>query len=83
MELSDSQISTFQALRILIEQAESRSRELRQVVDRIVELSPEDKGIQDLDQFVDVLLVKLSAASMRATKPPVPRASGRSNISRL
>jgi hypothetical protein len=33
-----------------------------------VELSPMDKGIQDLDQFVDVLLVKLSAASIRAAK---------------
>jgi hypothetical protein len=68
MKTPDSEISTFQALRNLIEQAEGRSRELRQVVDRIVELSPMDKGIQDLDQFVDVLLVKLSAASIRAAK---------------
>jgi hypothetical protein len=33
-----------------------------------VEILPKDKGIQDLDQFVDVLLVKLSAASIRAAK---------------
>ena len=66
---SDSPLNDHLALRSLIEQAQSRSRELRQVVDRIVELSPLDKGIQDLDQFVDVLLVKLSAASIRAAKP--------------
>jgi hypothetical protein len=83
MEIPDSQLSTFQTLRILIEQAESCSRELRQVLDRIVELCPKDKGIQDLDQFVDVLLVKLSAASMRAAKPPVPGVRGRSDINRL
>ena len=55
-----------------MEQAESRSRELRQIVDRIVELSPKDKGIQDLDQFVDVLLVKLSAASIRSARSGAP-----------
>jgi hypothetical protein len=66
MEISDSQLKDYQTLRTLIEQAASRSRELRQVVDRIVEISPKDKGIQDLDQFVDVLMTKLSAASIRA-----------------
>jgi hypothetical protein len=69
MEIADSRPDDYQTLRALIAQAESRSRELRQVVDRIVEFSPMDKGIQDLDQFVDVLLVKLSAASIRAAKP--------------
>jgi hypothetical protein len=38
-----------------------------------VELSPKDKELQDLDQFVDVLLVKLSAAydayGIRASSP--------------
>ena len=33
-----------------------------------MELSPKDKGIRDLDQLMDVLLVKLSAASIRAAK---------------
>ena len=66
---SDSLPDECRTLRALIEEAETRSRELRQVVDRIVEFSPMDKGIQDLDQFVDVLLVKLSAASIRAAKP--------------
>jgi hypothetical protein len=65
---SDSPQNHHQALRTLIDQAEAGSRELRQIVDRIVEILPKDKGIQDLDQFVDVLLAKLSAASIRAAK---------------
>jgi hypothetical protein len=68
MANSDSPQDHQQALRSLIDQAETRSRELRQIVDRIVEILPTDKGIQDLDQFVDVLLVKLSAASIRAAR---------------
>jgi ribosomal protein L17 len=73
MSTSDLQLGQSQMLHALIEQAESRTRELRQVVDRIVELSPKDKGIQDLDQFVDVLLVKLSAASTRVARVTQPR----------
>ena len=68
MATSDSSQSNQQALRTLIDQAETGSRALRQIVDRIVEILPKDKGIQDLDQFVDVLLVKISAASIRASK---------------
>jgi hypothetical protein len=60
-------------LAALLKQAENRAAELRQIVDRIVELSPRDKGIQDLDQFVDVLLVKLSATSIRISKANRPR----------
>lgn len=71
MGSSYSRLKESQTFRNLIEQAESRSRELRQIVDRIVELSPKNKGIQDLDQFVDVLLVKLSAASIRAARSGV------------
>jgi hypothetical protein len=70
---SDSRLSECDALQALIGQAENQSRELRQTVDRIVELSPEDRAIQDLDQFVDVLLVKLSAAQMRSAKTPHQR----------
>jgi hypothetical protein len=77
MSTSDVQLGQSQMLRALIEQAESRTRELRQVVDRIVELSPKDKGIQDLDQFVDVLLVKLSAASIRVAGVTRPRRRNR------
>lgn len=54
--------------RTYIEEAASRSKELRQVTDRIVELRPDDKSIQKLDQIVDVLVVKLSALSIRATR---------------
>jgi hypothetical protein len=68
MASSDSPQNYHQALRTLIDQAENGSRELRQIVDRIVEILPKDKNIQDLDQFVDVLLVKLSATSIRAAK---------------
>jgi hypothetical protein len=77
MSTSDLQLGQSQTLHALIEQAESRTRELRQVVDRIVELSPKDKGIQDLDQFVDVLLVKLSAASTRVARVTQPRPRNR------
>ena len=38
------------------------------MTDRIVELRPDDKSIQKLDQIVDVLVVKLSALSIRATR---------------
>jgi hypothetical protein len=68
MESSDSPQDDRQALRTLIDQAETGAKALRQIVDRIVEILPKNKGIQDLDQFVDVLLVKLSAASIRASK---------------
>jgi hypothetical protein len=77
MSISDSRLDGYQMLRALIEQAESQSRQLRQIVDRIVELSPKDKGIQDLDQFVDVLLVKLVAASIRAAKSGASFPKGR------
>jgi hypothetical protein len=61
-----------------IEEAATRSKELRQVIDRIVELRPHDKSIQNLDQKVDVLVVKLSAVSIRAS-----RSSGKSVSARL
>jgi len=54
--------------RTYIEEAATRSKELRQVMDRIVELRPHDKSIQKLDQIVDVLVVKLSAVSIRAAR---------------
>jgi hypothetical protein len=72
MSNSDLQSAQSQTLRALIQEAESRSSELRQILDRIVELSPKDKGVQDLDQFVDVLLVKLSAASIRIARAKQP-----------
>jgi hypothetical protein len=59
-------------LRTYIEEAATRSMELRQVIDRIVELRPHDKSIQNLDQIADVLMAKLSALSIR-----VARSSGR------
>ena len=59
-----------------IEEAATRSKELRQVMDRIVELRPHDKSIQKLDQIVDVLVVKLSAVSIRATRSSGKPVSG-------
>jgi hypothetical protein len=58
------------ALRTCIEEAADRSTELRHAIDRIVEVWPNDKFIQELDQLVDVLMAKLSAASIRASRPP-------------
>lgn len=58
--------------RAYIEEAAHRSLELRQVIDRIVELRPHDKSIHSLDQIADVLMAKLSALSIRGA-----RSSGR------
>jgi hypothetical protein len=54
--------------RTYIEEAATRLRDLRQVIDRIVELRPHDKSTQNLDQIVDVLEAKLSAAAIRAAR---------------
>jgi len=68
MASSDLQPDQCLTLGTYIEEAANRSIELRQVIDRIVELLPDDKSTQELDQLVDVLVVKLSAASIRATR---------------
>jgi hypothetical protein len=57
--------------RTYIEEAGTRSKELRQVIDRIVELRPHDKSIQKLDQTIDVLAVQLSATAIRAARSSV------------
>jgi hypothetical protein len=59
-----------------IEEEATRSKELRQATDRILELRPHDKSIQKLDHIVDVLVVKLSAVSIRATRSSRKPVSG-------
>jgi hypothetical protein len=59
--------------RTYIDEAAARSKELRRVIVRIVELRPHDKSIQKVDDIVDVLVVKLSTAAIRATDTPRSR----------
>jgi hypothetical protein len=54
--------------RTYIEEASTLSKELRQVIDRIVELRPHDKSIQKLDETIDVLAAQLSATAIRAAR---------------
>jgi hypothetical protein len=68
MVTSDQQPDQSLVFRTFIEEATIRSKELRQTIDRIVEVRPNDKSIQELDQLVDVLVIKLLAVSSRATR---------------
>jgi hypothetical protein len=63
--------------RTYIDEAATLLKELRQVIDRIVELRPHEKSTQNLDQIVDVLEAKLSAAAIRAARSSPKPISGK------